>query len=514
MSDHSATNKRIAKNTLMMYLRMFVTMGISLFTSRVILNALGVEDFGIFNVVGGMVTMFTFVNAAMMAATQRFINFELGKNNQAGLKEVFHTAYLIHIIICILLVIVGISLGKYIVDHQLKIPPSSLRASNIVLYCSVINCALQILTLPYSSDVLAHERINVYATISIVESVLKLIVAFLIKVSASGRLSLYAGLLLLVQFCIYLIYLFYCHKNFNEVRGRLRIYKDKLIEMGKFAIWALIGCTAGAFSTQGVNVLLGMFFSPIVNAARGIAAQVQNAITTFGSNLNTAMTPQITQSYASKDYDLFFMLIYKGSNYIFYLMSLVAIPILIKTQYILFLWLGEIPQYTIIFLRLLVCSTIIETISYPLMRASDATGTIRLYHSVVGGILLTILPLSYIAIKITNNPTSAFYVYFIVNIVAWFARLVILRTTANLSIKEYINKVMSRIVFVFIISISINYYLASYFSDNILTLFAFILICLFITSFLFWIIVMEKSEKKYVIIKLNNILKRNDKSTL
>lgn len=195
-------------------------------------------------------------------------------------------------------------------------------------------------------------------------------------------------------------------------------------------------------------------------------------------------------------------------------MSLVAIPILIKTQYILFLWLGEIPQYTIIFLRLLVCSTIIETISYPLMRASDATGTIRLYHSVVGGILLTILPLSYIAIKITNNPTSAFYVYFIVNIVAWFARLVILRTTANLSIKEYTNKVMSRIVFVFIISISINYYLASYFSDNILTLFAFILICLFITSFLFWIIVMEKSEKKYVIIKLNNILKRNDKSTL
>lgn len=506
MDSSNSKGKKIAKNTLMMYIRMFITMSISLYTSRIVLNALGVEDFGIYNVVGGLVTLFTFINAAMMAATQRFINYELGRNNETGLSEVFKTAYIIHIAIAIVIIIAGLTLGAYIVEYKLKLPDDSRWIAKIVLYCSIATCALQILTLPFSSDVIAHEKINVYAWISIAESVLRLGVAFLIKVSPSNRLIEYALLLLCVQGLLTLVYYLYCRLNFSEVRGRLKIYRLKLKEMGSFAVWCLIGCTAGAFSGQGVNVLLGMFFSPIVNAARGIAVQVQSAINTFGSNLNTAMTPQITQSYAAKDYDLFFTLLYRGSKYIFFLMALVAIPIMIKTRYILQLWLGEVPEYTIQFLRWIVSATIIEAISYPLMRASDATGNIKLYHSVVGGILLSILPLSYLAITLTHNPVSVFKVYFAIQCIAWMARLFILRKTANLSFRKYFIDVIIRIISIYILGLVIIYHCDSFIPDNFIGLIEIFLLSTIVVISLSYTIGMDKAERNFIISKFRSTI--------
>lgn len=506
MSDNTAKGKRIAKNTMMMYMRMFITMSISLYTSRIVLNALGVENFGIYNLVGGMVTLFAFVNAAMMAATQRFVNFELGRGNEDGLSAVFKTAYFIHICIASAIILLGVPLGQFFVEHKLQIPQESHPQALWVLYFSVAVCALQILTLPFNADIIAHEKINVYAWISIFGCASRLGVAFLIKSASDDvRLVAYAALLLGLEIILSAINIIYCRRHFSEVRGRLRIHKDKLKEMGQFAVWALIGCTAGAFAGQGLNVLLGMFFTPVVNAARGIAVQVQSAVTTFGSNINTAMTPQITQSYASGDYDFFFNILYRGSKYVFFMMALIAIPIMIRTDYILVLWLKDVPEYTVTFLRWIICGTLIESISFPLMRASDASGKIRIYHSVVGGILLLILPISYVALKLVNNPTIVFVVYVSVQTLAWFARLVILRRTIGLSIRKYIREVMLRVVSIFALSLAACSFLTSAFPQNFGGLICVVLVTTTLTCALAYTIGLDRSERRFLLSKLSGL---------
>ena len=508
MGKSSTKGKRIAKNTLMMYIRMFITMSISLYTSRIVLNALGVENFGIYNVVGGIVVLFTFINAAMMAATQRFVNYELGQNNPIGLSEVFKTAYIIHICMALMIVIAGCTIGKYFVEYKFQIPSESRDDASYVLYFSILACALQVLTLPFSADIVAHERINVYAWVSIFESLSRLSIALLIQLSANNRLVLYAGLLAALQLIISCINIGYCRMHFQEVRGRLYIYKYRLKEMGKFAVWCLIGCTAGAFANQGINVLLGMFFNPVVNAARGIAVQVQSAITTFGSNINTAMTPQITQSYASRDYQFFFNILYRGSKYVFFMMALVAIPIMLKTEYILQLWLGEVPEYTVSFLRWIVCATLIDSISFPLMRASDASGRIRVYHSVVGGILLLILPVSYVILRITHDPVSVFIVYFAIQVLAWGARLGILHNTIKLSIRHYIKEVMLRVGAIFVIAFGTGYYLVRLLPDNFGGLVVSIMFTTSIIGLLIWEIGLDAFERELLLSKGKLYLKK------
>ena len=286
-------SKTIAKNTLVMYIRMFITTLISLYSSRIILRALGAEDFGIYNLVGGMVALFAFLNSAMTASTQRFINYELGSNDSKSLCEVFQTSFLIHLLLAILISGLGILIGKYFIDYELKIPSNRIIAAQTVLYLSLITCALQIINLPFNAEIIAHGKFNIYAYLSIFESLSRLGIAFLIEYS-KDRLIIYAFCLVLLQLVITLINITYCRLNFTEATIKIKFYKSKFIEMSKFASWSLLGTTANAFSTQGLNVLLGIFFNPIVNAARGIAVQVQNAIGMFGANVNVAMTPQFS----------------------------------------------------------------------------------------------------------------------------------------------------------------------------------------------------------------------------
>ncbi len=490
-------SKRIAQNTIFMYIRMIITMGIALFTSRIVLNALGETDFGIYTLVGGMVVLFSFINSAMMAATQRFVNFELGSGNQHGLSEVFKTAYIIHIIIAVFLIIVGLSLGRYLVDVKLQIPERAHDSAIWVLYFSILTVAIQILSLPFNADIIAHEKFNIFAFISIFESAAKLGVAYLIMLSHE-RLVLYAALLFAVQLISAFINIIYCRRHFPEVRGSLHIYKGKLKEMSSFACWSLIGCTSAAFSNQGISVLLGLFFPPVVNAAKGLSSQVQGAISTFGYNVNMAMTPQITQSYASGDWTFFFNLLYRGSKYVFFMMVLVAIPILIKTDYILQIWLGKVPAYTSVFVNWMVCACMIEAISNPLMRASDASGKIKIYHTIVGGVLLTILPLAYIGLRLTHNPVIVVQIYFAVAALAWLARLLVLRHTIHLSIRKYFTEVLVRVVAIFTLSLTICWFISSHFADSILGLIATCGVSTLVSSLLIYTIGCDRAERRFV----------------
>lgn len=506
MNNQSSKGKRIAKNTIMMYIRMFITMGVSLYTSRIVLHALGVTDLGVYNVVGGLVTLFTFVNAAMMAATQRFLNFEIGQSNDAGLNTVFKSAYIIHIIIAAIIVTIGCTVGKYFLDHQLQIPANRHYAATVVLYLSCLTCALQVLTLPFSAVIVSHEKINIYAWFTIIECLLRFAVALMIDYAAGDRLIYYAILLTILQMVNAGMNIVYCYSNFKEVRGKLEVCKPKLKEMGQFAVWCLIGCTAGAFAGQGLNILLGVFFPPVVNAARAIAVQVQSAAMSFGSNLNTAMTPQITQSYASGDKPFFFNILYRGSKYVFFLMILIVIPLLLRTEYVVNIWLGEVPEYTVPFIQWLLCATLIESISFPLMRASDASGKIRVYHSVVGGILLLILPVAYIVLKYTMNPVSVFVVYFSIHLTAWFARLIILRKTVKLSVTTYMKNVMLTVSAVFLISYTAGRVITSGIPHTFWGLVATVLISIALSLTTSFIIGLDSKEKQFLLSKTKQIL--------
>lgn len=507
--NNSIKKKRIVKNTLMMYIRMFITMCISFYTSRLIIQALGVSDFGIYNVVGGMVTLFTFVNMAMLAATQRFLNYEIGQKNMIGMSEVFKTAYLIHIIIAAVIIIGGEIIGTWLINNKLQIPEESKISAMIVLQASILTCALQILTLPYNAVIIAHEHINISAFISIFECILKLGVSASLFLIPTNRLIYYAILLGGAQLVLLLTNWLYCQKHFFEVRGGVKIFKHRIKAMSQFAMWSLIGCASGVFSGQGLNILLGIFFQPVVNAARGIAVQIQSAVITFGYNLNIAMTPQITQSYSSGDLDFFFKILYYGSKYVFFLVSFVSIPIFLRTEYIINLWLGEVPQYTIPFIRWLILATLIEAVSTPLMRASDATGNIKIYQSIVGGILVLIAPISYLFLKLGCGPVSVFIVYFCVNGIAWLARLFILRKMIGLSISLYIKNVLLIVVSIFSISWFLSYICTQHIPNNFIGLMLTCLISTIITACLIYSWGLSIEERLFIRNKIFAVLKRH-----
>ena len=301
MADTSTNNKRIAKNTLMLYVRMLFSMIVSLFTSRVVLQTLGVEDYGIFNVVGGVITMFTFINAAMVSSTQRYLNFELAKGNSQRLRSVFNTSLQIHGLIAIAIIVLGETLGLWFVLNKLVIPESRMTAALWVYQCSILACSVNIMSAPYNADIIAHEEMSAFAYISILEVSLKLLIVYLLVVSPIDKLIAYAILTLSVQLLIRFIYSHYCHKHFEESYIEFNVNKVLFKEMSGFAGWSFFGNLAAILYTQGLNMMLNIFFGPVVNAARGIAVQVQSAVQQFVSGFQTALNPQITKNYAVGD---------------------------------------------------------------------------------------------------------------------------------------------------------------------------------------------------------------------
>ena len=352
MSEKSENNKRIAKNTLALYARMLFTMAVSLYTSRVVLNTLGVEDYGLYNVVGGFVAMFSFFNAAMASATQRYMNFELGRGDNARLHKVFCTSINIHAIISGVVLLLAETVGLWFVYTKLSIPPERFSAALWVYHASVLASVVMVMSIPYNAAIIAHERMGAFAYISVLEVTLKLLIVYMLVVTDIDKLKLYAVLMLLVQLLIRLIYGRYSGRNFAETHYR-RMWDGALFrEMTGFAGWNLFGNIAAVAFTQGLNVLLNMFFGPTVNAARGIAVQVQNAIKGFCVNFQTALNPQITKSYASDDMAYMHKLIFTSSKFSYYLLLLLSLPVILETPVILKWWLGIVPGHTVAFVRL------------------------------------------------------------------------------------------------------------------------------------------------------------------
>lgn len=508
MSNTTENNKRIAKNTLLLYFRMLFTMAVSLYTSRVVLNTLGVEDFGIYNVVGGVVAMFGFLNSAMSSSTQRYITFELGKNNFDQLKKVFSTSVYIHAFISIVILILAETIGLWFLYNKMTIPMERMDAALWVYQGAIASTIVLIMSVPYNATIIAHEKISAFAYISVLEVILKLLIVYLLLIGDFDKLKLYAALMFGIQVIIRLIYGRYCKKNFPETK--LQQTKDwkQFKEMLEFAGWNLWGnCAAIAF-TQGVNILLNLFFGPAVNAARGVAVQVQNAVNQFSLNFQTALNPQITKSYATGDYAYMHKLIFRSSKFTFFLLLFLSLPIQLETETILTIWLKNVPEHTVNFLRLILCVTLIDATANPLMISAAATGKVKLYQSVIGGILLAILPISYVALKLGGNPESVFIVHLSVCAIAFITRLFIIRPMIQLNLSNYFKEVILRCFAVTFVSLFLPTG-AIYLTDDSLVGFVIVcLACMFSVSIAAYFLGFEKDEKQFINKKILSVINK------
>lgn len=509
MSDTLQNNKRIAKNTILLYLRTFITMIISLYTSRVVLNTLGVTDYGIYNVVGGVVAMFGFLNSSMSVATQRYLNFVLGQNKIQQLKTVFSTSINIHLGISILIVILGETVGLWFLLNKMTIPDNRLEAALWVYQCAIFSTIIMIISVPYNALIIAHEKMSAFAYISILEVLLKLIAVLSLFIIDYDKLIIYSILMLLVQIVIRIIYGSYCKKHFSESKYHF-IWNSRLLkEMSSFAGWNLWGNVAFIGFTQGLNVLLNMFFNPAVNAARGISVQIQNTVNQFSSSFQMALNPQITKSYAMSDLDYMHNLIIRSSRFTFYLMVVISLPIFLETSMILKVWLGIIPDYTVIFVKLMLCVTIIDAVANPLVTAAAATGKIKKYQVTVGGMLLLIIPISYIMLKIGGKPWSVFIVHLFVCVCSFIVRLLFVNKLVGLSIMRFFDEVVIDI-FKTLFFITIVLFLHGYLMENLCIwlrlIYDFVVVVLLIG--VIYATGLSQNEKQFITNKVLTITRR------
>lgn len=421
-------------------------MGANLYISRIVLQYLGITDFGIYNVVGGIVTSFSIVSASMSAAISRFITYELGRGNWEKLNIIFSSSLIIQVFIVIIILLLGETLGLWFLSNYINIPVDRVPAAFWVFQFSLFTFSVNLLSIPYNALIIAYERMSVFAYVGIVEVSLKLLVAFCLLFSPTDRLVFYAASLFAVALIIRIIYKVYCNKHFPDSRFRFEFDKSVLYSMFGFAGWNFIGASSGVLQNQGIDILLNIFNGPVINAAKGIANQVNGAVSSFVSNFMMALNPQITKSYASGQKEYMDVLLFKGARFSFYLLLLLSLPILIGAPYILDLWLDNVPGHTVNFVRLILILALIECLSQPLITAMLATGKIRNYQIIVGGIILLNVPLSYLALKLWNWPESVFIVAILLSILALGARLLMLRKMIRLRIGAFINKVCINVV--------------------------------------------------------------------
>lgn len=498
MSQTSENNKRIAKNTLLLYVRMLFMMAVSLYTSRVILNALGVEDYGIYNVVGGVVAMFSIISGSLSAAISRFITFELGKGDIDKLKKTFSAAVTIQLLLSLIIVILIESVGVWFLNFKMTIPSDRMAAANWVLQFSIVTFVINLVSVPYNATIIAHERVSAFAYISILEAVGKLAIAFLIMVSPIDRLVFYAILMCGVAVIVRLTYGYYCKRHFSECRYSFRWDKEILVKMFGFAGWNFIGASSAILRDQGGNIVINLFYGPAVNAARGIAMQVNGVVTGFVSNFMTALNPQITKSYAAGDRAYMMTLIYQGARLSFYMLLLLSLPVFLNTHYILVIWLKLVPEHAVSFVQLTLLFAMSESISNPLVTAMLATGRIRNYQIVVGGLQMMNLPVSYVLLSLGCIPETMLIVAVVISQCCLAARLYMLRGMIGLSARKYIKKVYLNIIAVTVVAAVVPLVLSMELQESLLSFIMVSIVAVFCNMLSIYYVGCNGNERAFI----------------
>lgn len=498
MTDSKTNSKRIARNTIFLYLRMFVMMMIGLFTSRIILQTLGVKDYGIYNVVGGVVGMFSIVSSSMSTSISRFITFELGKNDKSRLNKIFSTAINVQLLMGLLVVLLMEVVGNWFLNTQMNIPNERMEAANWVFQLSIFAFVLGLLMVPYNASIVAHEDMGVFAYMSLFDAILKLLIVYSLYVSPFDKLITYAVLLLCVTFIMNIIYMIYCKRHYEECNYYFVYDKRLLKEISGFAGWNFLGNGSWILNNQGVSILINIFFGVTLNAARGIASQVDNMVQSFVSNFTTALNPQITKSYAKGDFQYMHKLVFAGAKYSFFLMMFFVIPICIETDIILKLWLGVVPEYAAVFVQLTLLSSMCVILGSTLITSIFATGKIRNYELVMGIMALSNFPLTWIAFKFGASPVVAYVIYFIVYFLMIFVRLFMAKDMICMSAWTYFKEVFLRVLVVGISSFVLPFIISRLQESSIFRLVEVLIVSVACSVLSIFVFGMKKDEKEMV----------------
>lgn len=498
MTEILSNNKRIAKNTLIMYMRMFIMMLIGLYTSRVILNILGITDYGIYNIVGGLVGMFSIVSSSLSSSVSRYLTFEIGKGNIIRLKEIFSTSVIAQFGMSLLVIILIEIIGVWFLYNKMNIPAERLDAAAFILQCSIISFALGLIMMPYNATIIAHERFDIYAYLTLFDAFMKLVVAFSLSVSTFDKLKTYAVLLLIVAMLVQFIYFIYCRRNFEECHFRLRLNKSLLKEVFSFAGWNFLGSTSWIFNTQGIDLLINFFFGVTLNAARGIASQVNNIVQGFISNFTTTLYPQITKSYAKGDMKYMREIVYAGTKYSYFLMLFFSIPLCLETKQILVLWLKIIPEYSVPFVRLTLIATMAFVLGNTLSIAQGATGKLKRFSILTSLFTFLEFPLVFVFFHFGYPPQSCYIIHIIIYGGLLFLKIYIVKKSIGFTYMSYIREVIIKAIIVSFVSVifPISVYLT-----NEPTFIRLILVCVIsIISSLLSIcyLGMEQRERQFV----------------
>lgn len=448
-SEHH-DNSRIAKNTVYLYFRTILIMLITLYTSRVILNALGVEDFGIYNAVGGVISMFAVLTGALSAAVSRFITYELGKNghDEFRLKTIFSACLNNQLFLGVCILVLGETLGLWFLNYKMNIPPDRMIAANWVLQCSLLSFIINLLCVPFNATIIAHEHMNAYAVVSILDAALKLAICYLLTISSLDKLAFYAVLHVLVAAIIQITYVFYCRHQFRECKYVKVRDKNLTKQMFSFAGFSFLNNSAAVLNTHGLNILINVFFGVVFNAARGIASQVEGAIMQLVNNVTVAVNPQITKSYASGNNERVYMLVCRGTKYSYFLMMLFAVPVFFETNFILTIWLKIVPDYAVLFLRLSLIGAMIKMLGYTGYTACMATGNIKEYSIWITVVGILAFPLTWLVFKLGAPAEAAYYVFIVVYIAVEIIRLLLMKKMLGFPPMMFVKEVLLRIIIV------------------------------------------------------------------
>lgn len=503
-TDH----KRIAKNTLYLYARMILLMGVSLYTSRVVLSALGVEDFGIYNVVGGVVAMMGFLNASLLTSTQRFLNVEMGKGDAASLNLTFCQAVNAHVIIALVAALILESAGMWFVMTKLVIPPENLSSAIWVFQCSILSFVVTIISAPYNAAIIANERMSLFAGLSILDALLKLSVAFIVSAVSTNRLTLYALLILAATVTMQFLYGGFCTRLFKECRYHLIFHWSQMKQMFSFSGWMVFGSLADVMAGQGVNMLINVFFGPVFNAARAIAVQVQGAVSQFSNNFMISVNPQIVKNYSSGSVTDAFSLVFKSSKMSFFLMLMIVTPLVVRMNSLLGLWLTEVPECTTIFAQLILIEYLIRSSYTPIAQICFASGKVRLYQFSIACLFITTFIVSYILFRNHFPVYSTFIVAVAIAIIGLFVRLIILHKLNGFPMLEYLKKVTAPMAVVMAISLVISFVVGRLLPATLLGTLASCLASLLIALCASWTIGLDTQERIFVTSRVKSLLNK------
>ena len=456
----SNDNQRIVKNTIMLYIRMLFAMGVALYTSRVVLQELGVVDFGIYGVVGGIVTMLLFLNGSLSTATSRFLAFELGKGDEKGVNETFKAAFMAHLFIAGIVFVIAETVGLWFLENKLVIPEERMNAARIVYQCSIVTCLFTITQSPYNASIIAHERMEVYTYITIIDAVLKLGVVFLLSLIHVDKLILYAVLLLIVWIIVCSLYRIYCVYKFPECHWSWRCDRKRCKLILFFSGWNLLGSLGASFRGQGVNMLQNMFFGAVVNAATSIGNQFFAALSTFSDSFLAAVRPQIVKNYAIKNYERVESIVVNASKFAFLLLALFAIPLFWECEIVLRVWLKEVPPYAVSFCQLNILICLVFVVSQPVVYAIHATGNVKCLNLYMGILYMSILLISYMFFRLGYPSIVPYYISLAVFMLcAWGYLFLLKRYMSGFSIARYILQVYCRCVCVFLPAFAIAWFI-------------------------------------------------------